>query len=143
MDNNEVLTAGQAFVVPHPFVRTVWTSWDEDGESSELSWKPGVEFEAGGPHGDDSYANCHGVGSVTYTVIDVHKLPRPYPSRVFYTRLWTSPDGRSFGKKKLLSTTSAAFRRRVSVSLFQKLDIPIEEITDLPDYEKAKMLKAA
>lgn len=140
---SDAIEAGQKFTLQHPFVRSVWVHWDEDGESNELSWKPGVEFENGGPYGDDSYAVCHGVGSVTYTVIDVHKLPRPYLSRVFYTRMWASPDGQSFGKKKLLSTTSAAFRRRVSVTLFQKLEIPIEEISDLPDYEKAKLLKAA
>lgn len=135
--SDNALASGQTFSLPHPFVRSVWTNWDEGGSWNELSWKPGVEFET---YVDDSYAVCHGVGAVTYTVIDVHKLPRPYPSRVFYTRLWTSPDGRTFGKKNLLNTTVSAFRRRCSVSLFQKLALPVEEVGDLPDYEKAKLL---
>lgn len=105
------MEAGQTFEVACPFVREAYTGWDEEGSHTVLSWKPGVEWEVIGPEGEAGM-RAHGLGKVRYTVISVHKLPYPYPARVFFTRKWVSPDGREFGKRRLHVLTLEAFRRR-------------------------------
>jgi hypothetical protein len=135
------LVIGQTYTLEHPFVRSTYFAWDEDGGGNELSWKPGVIYEG---MEDDyrSYTICyaHGVGSVHYTVVSVHH-PRPYPARVFYTRKWTDPDGRTFGKNKLLMTTLPALRRRVNESGMVRHKV--EEVVDMSEPDKRKLLEAA
>jgi hypothetical protein len=101
---------GQTFEVDCPFVRAPYTEYDDGGVSTVLSWKPGIVWEQSGP--EDADMRAHGMGKVRYTVISLHKLPYPYPARVFFTRKWVSPDGRVFGTRKLHVMTVEAFRRR-------------------------------
>lgn len=101
---------GKTYEAVCPFVHTTFTEWDEGGKGTVLSWRPGVEWREVYP--DNSEPVAHGIGKVQYTVVSVHKLPRPYPTRVFYTRKFVSPDGRAFGKPRLHVTTKDAFRRR-------------------------------
>lgn len=105
---------GQEYRVACPFVRSVYTSYTEDGPSNILSWKPGIIFEVVDPWGDSSAPIAHGEGTAVYRVIDIHRLPYPYPARVFFIRTWVSPDGKAFGLRKLRITTLDAFRRRIS-----------------------------
>lgn len=105
------MQAGDVFEVNAPFIRDRYVEYDEDGRHGYLSWRPGVVWEVVGPEGEADM-RAHGVGKVRYTVISVHKLPRPYPARVFFTRKWISPDGREFGKPRLHVLTLDAFRRR-------------------------------
>lgn len=107
------MEAGQIFEVDCPFIRAPYTDHDEDGCHTVLSWKPGVEWEIVGPEGEADM-RAHGMGKVRYTVISVHKLPYPYPARVFFTRKWISPDGREFGARKLHVMTVEAFCRRTA-----------------------------
>ena len=45
-------------------------------------------------------------------MIDVHR-PGKFPPRVFFTRQWKDPTGKTFGKGGLHIMTTAAFRRRL------------------------------
>lgn len=103
---------GKSYEVACPFVMTTYAEYDEDGRSTSLSWRPGIEWRDVYP--DNSEAVAHGVGKVIYSVVSIHKLPRPYPPRVFFTRKFTSPDGRTFGKHRLHMLTREAFARRIS-----------------------------
>lgn len=104
--------AGDVIEVPYPFVRTTYTEYDEGGSSEVLSWKPGIEYELrGDSYSHSSEAVADGTGKQILTVIDIHK-PGKYPTRIFYTRQWVSPDGKTFGKSALRITTLDAFRRR-------------------------------
>ena len=103
-------TAGQEFVNQYPFVRGTYVEFDEDGQNEVGTWNPGVRYEVAGCYGDEADVLSDGVGSQILTVVDVHK-PGRYPTRVFYTVSWVTPDGRKFGKKKLRIATVEKFRR--------------------------------
>lgn len=105
-----MIEAGQVFLVDCPFIRAPFEHWDEEGSCKVLSWRPGVVWDLRYP--DDADMRAHGMGKVRYEVVSVAKLPRPYPTRVFFTRKWLSPDNREFGTKKLRVMTLEAFRRR-------------------------------
>lgn len=99
-------TAGDFFVVErYPFVITEHALMGADGPEAVIGWRPGV-IDA--PDGGDLVAD--GVGQMILTVIGVFK-PGEYPTRVFFERVWVDPDGKHFGKKRLLTKTSAAFTR--------------------------------
>lgn len=119
---------GKTFEVDAPFIQELYEGLDEDGYTRELTWRPGIRWEGASEYRDpDAVAN--GMGKVRYSVISVHELPRPYPSRVFFTRRWVAPDGREFGAKKLHIMTVGQFRRRIQsyipagVSQFTELRI--------------------
>jgi hypothetical protein len=103
--------AGQVFEHKYPFVRTTYTEFDNEGHYEVPSWKPGVESVMCPP--DDCKAVCEGEGKQIITVVDVHK-PGRFPTRVFYTRKFVTPDGVVFGKQNLRITTAQAFRQRVA-----------------------------
>ena len=103
---------GETYTVECPFVRTTYTHFDVDGSEERPSWKPGIEWELSAP--DESEAVADGIGSVLYTVVSLHPLPRPYSARVFFVREWIDPDGKRFGKKALRIMGIAAFRRRLN-----------------------------
>ena len=107
------MNTGDVYLVAYPFARFMATTYDMDGPSEFISWKPGVTFRACGYYGDESEAIANGIGSMTLTVVSVHK-PGKYPERVFYVRQWTNPDGQSFGKTNLRVTTTQAFKRLAS-----------------------------
>jgi hypothetical protein len=115
LTKREAIEAGDMFTVECPYVREVVSLPDEEGGHSELSWRPGVVFETIVTNwGETTRARAHGLGSVTYTVVSTHVLPAPFPARVFFTRRWRSPDGREFGKRRLITMTRAQFSRRLN-----------------------------
>jgi len=103
---------GQEFEVRAPFVwyQTDIPEPDGPGFVTVETWKPGFDAES---DEYNTYYLCHGFGQIIYTIIDFHKLPRPYPARVFYTRKFRDPDGKVFGKSKLRITTTAHFTRMI------------------------------
>jgi hypothetical protein len=111
------MRAGDVFRVKYPFVRCEVDVADADPEGQGFatirSWKPGVEFVALGPYGEDAEAICHAEGEMVLTVVDVFK-PGRFPARVFFTRQWVSPEGKTFGKCGLHITTAPAFKRRAA-----------------------------
>lgn len=102
---------GAIFEVVHPFIKDKWQAIDEDGPCYAESWRPGVKFEPISP--EDSGAFADGVGKQILTVISIHK-PGRFPERVFYTRQWEAPNGKRFGKRRLLVKTSQDFRRIIA-----------------------------
>lgn len=132
------IEVGKSYPVDCPFVRDVFVEWDEDGESKTLSWKPGIVWEQCGP--EDVHPVAHGFGKVIYTIVDVHKLPHPYPARVFFTRKWQDPDGRVFGRTKLHIMTTGTFKSRLRGYLFAGHD-GREPVLVAPDSEA--IIKAA
>lgn len=103
--------AGAEIEVAHPFVREKYHGMSEDGPFETMTWRPGVRNEFVPPDTGEMVAD--GIGTQIMTVVSVHK-PGKFPSRVFFTRRWRSPDGREFGKPKLCVTTTAAFRTRTN-----------------------------
>ena len=104
---------GTEIKVPYPFVLTSHMEVDLDDEGghgrgwSEPSWKPGVERIPVYPDSDE--AVFHGEGFMVLTVVDTFK-PKGWPTRVFYTRKWIDPQGRTFGKNALRTTTLGHFK---------------------------------
>lgn len=111
---------GVEYKVKCPFVRDTYTEFDEDGPHQTLTWRPGVTWELVMP--DDSEPVANGEGYVLYYVVDIHKLPKPYPARVFYTRKWIDPAGKKFGKNALHITTLQAFKRKLEVYRYGGFD---------------------
>lgn len=105
--------AGEIYRVRYPFVRCDVTLCGEDGPYETKSWRPGVNIELCGPWGEDTDIVANGEGEMILTVVDVHK-PGRFPTRVFYTRQFVSPDGHTFGKRGLRMTTVDAFKRRAA-----------------------------
>ncbi|AWJ93271.1 hypothetical protein Sp245p_25955 (plasmid) [Azospirillum baldaniorum] len=105
------LSEGAVFSVAYPFVRDIHRSMDEDGIGTSLTWKPGLRavyvpaFEA-----PDAEEVADAMGEMILTVVSVHK-PGRFPTRVFFTRQWVTPDSRKFGKSKLHVATAEKFRR--------------------------------
>ena len=97
-------------LVEYPFVQEEVTLFDEDGPHTIQGWRPGVSFEPDDGT-EDGAGWADGIGKMVLSEIDSHKLPRPYPERVFYLREWIDPKGRRFGKRNLRVTTRAAFTR--------------------------------
>ncbi len=131
---------GKTYEVECPFFLEPYTEMNEDGYSTSLSWRPGIKWEAYSP--EDAEPVCHGIGMVQYTIVSIHKLPRPYPPRVFFTRRFVSPDGRSFGKGRLHVMTSDAFRRRLKA--YKPAGVGRYDgirIVSLTEEEKSEMVK--
>jgi hypothetical protein len=97
--------SGEVFSVAAPFVRDLFCDYANDTFSP--TWRPGVEHRLVMPDSSETYSN--GVGSMVLSVVSIHK-PGRFPTRVFYTREWIDPDGRRFGKPKLMTTTLGRFR---------------------------------
>lgn len=134
-----MIEAGQIFLVDCPFIRAPFEQGYEDGSHKVLSWRPGVVWDLRYP--DDADMRAHGMGKVRYEVVSVHKLPRPYPARVFFTRKWLTPDNREFGTKKLRVMTLEAFRRRChSYKPAGASDLDDLIIKDLSEEERKKAL---
>lgn len=106
-----IFTAGDAIEFPYPFIRVEFEQWNEEGSYNVPSWQPGVRYVPWGY--DDSQSVADGIGKQMINVISIHK-PGKYPERVFYTRRWETPDGKLFGKHKLMAKTTPAFRKLVS-----------------------------
>ena len=104
---------GQTFEIEYPFILGDYDPGD-DGRPLPQSWKPGIRIEA---DEYDSYAFADGVGKMTLVFVAQFK-PGRYPTRVFFTRQFTAPDGRTFGKSKLHICTLEKFRRISSGYLY-------------------------
>ena len=99
----------QLFAIPYPFVRDTYDGYFGGDELRQIpTWRPGIRFEAIGP--EDSGAVADAIGKALFYVVGTFK-PRGYPARVFYTRKFVDPDGREFGKRRLLIATLEKFRR--------------------------------
>ena len=107
------IAAGTVFEVAYPFVREAYSEFDGEEYSERPTWRPGCRYEEyqSGYQELDTKAVADGMGKQILTVVDIHK-PGKYPTRVFYTSTWISPDGKAFGKGKLKITTVSAFKRR-------------------------------
>ena len=105
----EELSPGQVFTFAYPFVRSTFTEFDEDGTSEHPCWKPGVRQEGVPPTGEEVLQIADAIGEQSVTVVGTFK-PGKFPERVFYTRKWIDPDGRTFGKNSLRITTVQGFR---------------------------------
>jgi hypothetical protein len=108
----------EVYEVRYPFVRDVYQEMDSDesgfGYVDVPSWKPGVRMEARGREGEYTDSIADGVGKMRLTVVSRHTPSLKYRERVFYTRQWIDPDGRSFGKRGLRMCGAAAFKRMCS-----------------------------
>lgn len=100
---------GSEHSVAYPMVMEPVELLGDEGPYQANSWRPGVRYVIQSPYGDSS-AFADGVGRMILRVVSIHK-PGKYPERVFYTRNWTDPDGKQFGKTKLRVTTKQAFRQ--------------------------------
>lgn len=127
--------AGQVFEHSYPFVRDTYTDLDNEGCHEVLSWKPGIAYVMCGP--DDAEAVCEGEGKQVLTVVDVHK-PGRFPTRVFYTRKFITPDGKSFGRKNLHITTVQAFRAKANGYAYPYKMATDEDRLELESYRAKK-----
>lgn len=113
-----MVKAGEVYEVrPFPFVRHTACIAGEDGYEDVECWKPGTRFEdqrrylGHGEYDETTRCVADGEGALRMTVVAVF-TPPGFPQRVFYTRQWTDPDGKVFGKRKLMICVTSAFYRR-------------------------------
>lgn len=131
--------------IKYPFtLHEVEAVWDaethKDGSwtiPNVIQWKPGVNYSE---DQYSSYVEAEGEGFMVITEISRHKLPRPYPTRVFYTRKWIDPDGKEFGNSKLHITALGNFNKIIDGYFGEEYDIVDE---GLVREEKAPTLKRA
>jgi hypothetical protein len=105
----------EVYEVRYPFVRDVYQAIEPaDGDDTfgvqvveRPTWKPGVRNEDVYP--DDVVAVADGVGLMRLTVVSRHIPSQKYRERVFFTREYVDPDGRTFGKKRLRMLGARAF----------------------------------
>lgn len=111
----------EVFTSPFPFIADTYTRVNYDGdrpyETEEETWRPGVRWidivVKGDGWVDDGgqIPEADAIGQITITVVSRHR-PAGYQERVFYTRQFTDPDGKTFGKGKLFCVTANTFKRR-------------------------------
>jgi hypothetical protein len=103
---------GDRFEFPYPFSRSTYDQMDGGDEDNPPtftavpSWKVGPSSESDGM--DGCYSMADALGKCVLTVVSIHK-PGKYPTRVFFTRTWITPDGKAFGKTKCRVTTVPTF----------------------------------
>ena len=103
---------GEVIEFEYPFSRDTYTEMDEDGFAEAPTWRPGVRHENVPPEGDtDTFAD--GLGKQIITIIGIYK-PGKFPTRIFFTRKWMDPDGKTFGKNALRVYSIAAFQTLIS-----------------------------
>jgi hypothetical protein len=111
------VSAPEAYEVRYPFVRAVYHEVDGDSEGFSYvevpTWKPGVRTEGGTDslYREWTRQEADGVGLMRLTVVSRHTPSPKYRERVFFTREWVDPDGRTFGKRQLRVLGAAAFKR--------------------------------
>jgi hypothetical protein len=109
------IVPGATFTTRAPFVRYMATMLDADGPSEVPGWRPGAWNTHYIPP-DDAENLADAEGYVEYNVVSVHKPPG-YPERVFFRRVFITPDGKRLNGPKsraLRVSTTPAFRRRIS-----------------------------
>lgn len=137
---------GEIITIDCPFLRTACEVSDyRDGRyinEIQLGWKPGQAVE----HYDgDSWWHANGAGKAVYHIVDVHKLPHPYKTRVFYIQTWIDPDGKAMGRKTVKIMAPHNLRERIKRSYERFHDIEMVEFTvaDAKRYIEREMKKAA
>ncbi len=130
------MQAGDVFTVAYPFLRSTFEhqEMDVDGpiNSTRPTWRPGTEYTSEAVyvgHGeyDERVENvADAMGQMVLTVVSVHK-PGRYPTRVFFTRQFVTPEGKAFGKTMLRMMTLAAFTRRTRGYLVPFVLRPVSE----------------
>lgn len=104
------MQSGDEFTIPYPFVRGEYD--DSYGTNPpRLTWQPGIRNEWIGPEDTGTVADA--LGTAAFTVQGVFK-PGRYPTRVFFTRRYTDPDGKTFGNQKLHIATLQKFNRLIA-----------------------------
>lgn len=102
--------AGDRYERPYPFSRDTYSAFDDGedggGMTDVSTWKVGPKNEADGA--GDCLSMADAFGTMVLTVVSVHK-PGKYPTRVFFTRTWITPEGKPFGKTKCRMTTMPTF----------------------------------
>ncbi len=121
-------SAGQSFSIVYPFIRDTYTAMDEEGGAEVKTWRPGVHIEHGGRYSDDAVIWADAEGSANFTVVACFK-PGHFPTRVFYTRQFVNPDGKTFGKRKMLMATVEKFRRLTKGYLYG-YDVELDHACD-------------
>lgn len=106
------------FTCPYPFVKSTWVEQEEDGQYEVPCWRPGVHQDPWRKRMPDdgmlaASLTAEGTGSMIVTVVSVHK-PGKYRPRVFYTRKWQDPNGKTFGSKTLFVKTARMFKHLVA-----------------------------
>ena len=105
------IKAGTEYIVKYPFFKRTIQIFDMEGPCDIVSWIPGTEYEMVSE--SNSVAFYDGIGEMVITVVDQFK-PGSFPTRVFYTRFFKTPDGKFFGKGGLRIKTVGAFKRLIS-----------------------------
>ena len=106
---------GKTYSTTYPFVYEenegmCMLIFKTDIAAEKKIWRPGTESEEDEFNG--RYLSAQGIGEMFLTVVDVHK-PKKFQRRVFYTRQFKDPDGNVFGRRGLMVSTIATFRRRI------------------------------
>jgi len=121
------MSGPEIYTSPYPFIADTYSTWESDGCGSAMpveyeTWRPGVRWEDRpdprasrseypGEFSHIQVPECDAVGSITITVVSRYRPPG-FQERVFYTRQFTDPDGKTFGKGKLFCVTANTFKRR-------------------------------
>lgn len=110
----EPLEIGKTYRVAYPFVRAEVELPEFDGEqvilSTVIGWRPGCLADKEEVLYGSTVLAADAGGEMLLTVVSIHK-PGKFQERVFFTRAWRDPDGKTFGKGKLRITTTGAFRK--------------------------------
>lgn len=107
--------AGQRWHKMQPFIEEDVEVYSEivGGMRTIKSWRPGVRMVQVAP--DDHDADSDGEGYEVREIVVVVDIPGEI-SRILYRKSWIDPAGKSFGKRKMLMTTPAAFSAWVNDS---------------------------
>ena len=121
---------GERHTTDYPFVRVAFRDFDVSSGAGVFlpSWRPGIDTIETDRRCRD-FCIAHGRGLLTLTVVSIHK-PGRFPTRIFFTRRWTDPDGREFGKPACRVATVDKFRRTLRGYHHDWVvrDVPVESI---------------
>ena len=129
-------SAGAVFRVIYPFTKSDFETYDGNGPVTVKTWRPGISMESTGYGDVDIWADSE--GEMVLTVVATFK-PGRFPTRVFYQRSFIDPDGRLFGKTRLLISTLEKFRR---ISARYQFVYDVEETFDEAAERRAQGISA-
>lgn len=106
--------AGEVFERVHPFT---WVT-ERRGATEDVveRWRPGA-WDTKPIAPDDAIAACNGLGTVKFSVVSVH-TPPGYPTRVFFKREFTQPDGEKYAASKLINCIARKFAKDITTFPF-------------------------
>jgi hypothetical protein len=104
----------EVYEVRYPFVRDVYQEPEADESGSGYvdvpTWQPGIRSEGISSESGCTHNEADGIGIMRLTVVSRHRPSPKYRERVFFTREWVDPDGRTFGKTTLRMLGAQAFK---------------------------------